>query len=166
MKPVVVTDSRPEDLLQFEFASARARATWVYGMLRSIMDVPRSLRTARLEQLTARIDEHPHRDEIRTAFREFWSHHSYVRVISEAGLPGYDAVIWLGLIAPKNTPPDIINTLNAEINRALSDPKMKARFADLGGVPLALSPTEFGQLIAHEAEKWGKVIRSANIKPA
>jgi site-specific recombinase len=87
MKPVAVTDSRPEDLLRFEFASARERATWVYGMLRSIMEVPRPLRTARLQQLTAQIDEHPHRDEIRTAFREFWSHHSYVRVISEAGLP-------------------------------------------------------------------------------
>jgi site-specific recombinase len=80
-------DTRPEDVLQFEFASARARATWVYGMLRSIMNVPRPLRTARLQLLTARIDEHPHRDEIRMAFREFWSHHSYVRVISEAGLP-------------------------------------------------------------------------------
>ena len=87
MMPIAATDSRPEDLLQFEFASARARATWVYGMLRSIMDVPRSLRTAKLQQLTAQIDEHPHRDEIRAAFREFWSHHSYVRVISEAGLP-------------------------------------------------------------------------------
>src|SRR6201998_2376301 len=87
MKQSAAIESRPEDLLQFEFASARERATWVYGMLRSIMDVPRALRTARLEQLTARIDEHPHRDDIRAAFREFWSHHSYVRVISEAGLP-------------------------------------------------------------------------------
>jgi len=92
MKQIAATDSRPkdsrpEDLLQFEFASPRARATWVYGMLRSIIAVPRSLRTARLEQVTARIDQHPHRDEIRSAFREFWSHHSYVRVISEAGLP-------------------------------------------------------------------------------
>src|ERR1700739_3172278 len=87
MKQSAAIESRPEDLLQFEFASPRERATWVYGMLRSILDVPRPLRTARLALLTARIDERPHRDEIRTAFREFWSHHSYVRVISEAGLP-------------------------------------------------------------------------------
>ena len=79
--------SPPEDLLKFEFASARERATWVYGMLRGIMDVPIALRTERLAQLTARIDAHPHREEIRGAFRDFWSHHSYVRVISEAGLP-------------------------------------------------------------------------------
>src|SRR5579862_3665697 len=87
MTPIVATDSRTEELLQFEFASPRERATWVYGMLRSIMNVPRSLRTAKLQRLTAQIDAHPHRDEIRSAFREFWSHHSYVRVISEAGLP-------------------------------------------------------------------------------
>lgn len=79
--------SPPEDLLKFEFSSARERATWVYGMLRGIMDVPIALRTERLAQLTASIDAHPHREEIRAAFRDFWSHHSYVRVISEAGLP-------------------------------------------------------------------------------
>lgn len=79
--------SPPEDILKFEFASARDRATWVYGLLREIMDVPTPRRTARLSQLTASIDAHPHREEIRAAFRDFWSHHSYVRVISEAGLP-------------------------------------------------------------------------------
>jgi site-specific recombinase len=79
--------SPPEDLLKFEFASPRERATWVYGMLRGIMDVPIPLRTERLVQLTASIDAHPHREEIRSAFRDFWSHHSYVRVIAEAGLP-------------------------------------------------------------------------------
>ncbi len=77
----------PDDILRFEFASPRERATWVYGLLRMIMDVPISERTERLRQLTASIDAHPHRDEIRVALREFWSHHSYVRVISEAGLP-------------------------------------------------------------------------------
>ncbi|HTW32489.1 MAG TPA: hypothetical protein VMD76_12480 [Candidatus Sulfotelmatobacter sp.] len=79
--------SAPEDLLKFEFASARERATWVYSMLRTILDVPIASRTESLQRLTASIDAHPKRDEIRTAFREFWSHHSYVRVISEAGLP-------------------------------------------------------------------------------
>jgi site-specific recombinase len=79
--------SPSEDLLRFEFGSPRERATWVYGMLRGILDVPVAWRTEKLSQLTARIDQHPHRDDIRNAFREFWSHHSYVRVISEAGLP-------------------------------------------------------------------------------
>ena len=87
MKSTVDISSTPQDLLQFEFGSARERATWVYGMLRTIIDVPISLRTERLAQLTANIDAHPRRDEIRGAFRDFWSHHSYVRVISEAGLP-------------------------------------------------------------------------------
>src|SRR5215467_2590057 len=79
--------SPPEILLKFEFGSPRERATWVYGMLRSILDVPSALRTERLRRLTASIDAHPHRDGIRDAFHDFWSHHSYVRVISEAGLP-------------------------------------------------------------------------------
>ncbi len=81
------TDSPPQELLKFEFGSARERATWVYGMLRGILDVSTAQRTERLSQLTASIDAHPRRDEIREAFREFWSHHSYVRVVSEAGLP-------------------------------------------------------------------------------
>ena len=77
----------PKELLKFEFGSSRERATWVYGMLRRIKSFPIAQRTEELTQLTASIDAHPHRDEIREAFREFWSHHSYVRVISEAGLP-------------------------------------------------------------------------------
>ncbi len=87
MAPVAQIPSAPEILLKFEFGSTRDRATWVYGMLRSILDVPITSRTERLRELTASIDEHPNRDEIRNAFRAFWSHHSYVRVISEAGLP-------------------------------------------------------------------------------
>jgi len=77
----------PDDILRFEFASTRERATWVYGLLRMMMDVPIARRTEKLRELTTSIDAHPHRDEIRAALREFWSHHSYVRVISEAGLP-------------------------------------------------------------------------------
>ena len=76
-----------KDLLRFEFGSPRERATWVYGLLREILDVPLSSRTDILSNLTANIEAHPHRDEIREGFRDFWSHHSYVRVISEAGLP-------------------------------------------------------------------------------
>jgi tripartite-type tricarboxylate transporter receptor subunit TctC len=70
-----------------------------------------------------------------------------------------------GLGAPRNTPAEIIDTLNKEINAALADPKMKARLADLGGTVLPGLPADFGKLIADEIEKWGKVIRAANIKP-
>jgi tripartite-type tricarboxylate transporter receptor subunit TctC len=79
-------------------------------------------------------------------------------------VPGYEASQWYGIAAPKNTPAEIVDKLNKEINAALTDPKIKARFADLGGVTLPGSPAEFGKLIANETEKWGKVIRSANIK--
>jgi tripartite-type tricarboxylate transporter receptor subunit TctC len=80
-------------------------------------------------------------------------------------LPGYEASGWYGVGAPKNTPTEIVDKLNNEINAALANPKMKAQLADLGGIVLALSPAEFGKLIADETEKWGKVIRAANIKP-
>jgi tripartite-type tricarboxylate transporter receptor subunit TctC len=79
-------------------------------------------------------------------------------------VPGYEASGWFGLGAPKATPAEIVDTLNKEVNAALDDPKMKARLADLGGTPLPGSPADFGKLIADETEKWGKVIRAANIK--
>ena len=79
-------------------------------------------------------------------------------------VPGYEASAWYGVGAPKNTPAEIVDKLNKEINAALADPKMKARLADLGGTVLAGSPADFGKLIADETEKWGKVIRAANIK--
>jgi tripartite-type tricarboxylate transporter receptor subunit TctC len=79
-------------------------------------------------------------------------------------LPGYEASNWYGIGAPRNTPVEVIDKLNEEINAGLADPKIKARLADLGGVVLALSPADFGKLIADETEKWGKVIRDANIK--
>jgi tripartite-type tricarboxylate transporter receptor subunit TctC len=79
-------------------------------------------------------------------------------------LPGYEATSWVGIGAPKNTPVEIVDKLNKEINAGLADPELKARLADLGGDVLALSPADFGKLIADETEKWGKVIRAANIK--
>jgi tripartite-type tricarboxylate transporter receptor subunit TctC len=79
-------------------------------------------------------------------------------------VPGYEASAWYGLGAPKATPAEIVDKLNKEINAALADPKMKARLADLGGTPLLGSPADFGKLIAEQTEKWGKVIRAANIK--
>ena len=80
-------------------------------------------------------------------------------------VPGYEASFWFGVGAPKATPAEIVDKLNKEVNAALDDPKMKARLADLGGTPLPGSPADFGRLIADETEKWGKVIRTANIKP-
>jgi tripartite-type tricarboxylate transporter receptor subunit TctC len=80
-------------------------------------------------------------------------------------VPGYEASQWYGLAAPRNTPPEIVDRLNKEINAALADPKMKARFADIGGEPLAGAPAAFGSLIAAETEKWGKVVRAAGLKP-
>jgi tripartite-type tricarboxylate transporter receptor subunit TctC len=80
-------------------------------------------------------------------------------------VPGYEASAWYGIGAPRNTPAEIVDKLNKEINAALSDPKIKARLADLGGSVLSGSPADFGKLIADETEKWGKVIRAANIKP-
>jgi len=80
-------------------------------------------------------------------------------------VPGYEASTWYGLGGPKNTPADVIDRLNKEVNNALADPRMKSRLADLGGTVLPGSPAEFGKLIAEETEKWGKVIRAANIKP-
>lgn len=79
-------------------------------------------------------------------------------------VPGYEASAWVGLGAPKDTPAAIIDTLNREVNAGLADPMIKASIARLGGAVLALSPTEFGNLIAADTEKWAKVIRAANIK--
>jgi tripartite-type tricarboxylate transporter receptor subunit TctC len=80
-------------------------------------------------------------------------------------VPGFEAGDWLGIGAPRNTPAEIIDRLNKEIAVALAEPKIKTRFADLGGTATALTPSEFGKLVADETEKWAKVIRAANIKP-
>jgi tripartite-type tricarboxylate transporter receptor subunit TctC len=79
-------------------------------------------------------------------------------------VPGYEVGSWSGIGAPKNTPTEIIDKLNWEINAALASPVMKARLADHDGVALGGSPADFGKLITDETEKWGKVIRAANIK--
>jgi tripartite-type tricarboxylate transporter receptor subunit TctC len=78
---------------------------------------------------------------------------------------GYEAVTFYGIGAPKSTPADIVDRLNREINAGLADPKLKMRLADLGGVPMPMTPADFGKFIADETEKWAKVIRTANIKP-
>jgi tripartite-type tricarboxylate transporter receptor subunit TctC len=79
-------------------------------------------------------------------------------------LAGYDVSFWAGIAAPKNTPVAVIERLNQAINAALTDPKIKARLADLGATVLPGSPADFGKLIADETEKWAKVIKSAGIK--
>jgi tripartite-type tricarboxylate transporter receptor subunit TctC len=78
-------------------------------------------------------------------------------------VPGYEASVWYGIAAPKGTPQDAIDVLNKAMAVALADPKMKARIAELGGVPMPMSPAEFGKLVADETEKWGKVVKFAGI---
>src|SRR5262249_8895480 len=78
---------------------------------------------------------------------------------------GYEATTWYGVTAPRNTPSRIIDSLNSEINAGLAEPKLKARFAELGVEVFPGRPADFGRHIADETEKWAKVIRAANIKP-
>jgi tripartite-type tricarboxylate transporter receptor subunit TctC len=79
-------------------------------------------------------------------------------------LRGYESSAWNGIGAPKDSPAEVIEKLNKEINAALADPKFKARLADLGGTPLSGSPADFSKLISDETEKWGKVVKFAGIK--
>jgi len=80
-------------------------------------------------------------------------------------VPGYEASGWEGVGAPVGTPADILDKLHTEINAGLADPKLRARLTELGNVPMPMTPADFGKFIAEETEKWGKVIRAANIKP-
>ena len=79
-------------------------------------------------------------------------------------VPGYEFSFWTGVGAPRNTPAEIVDKLNTEINAALADPKMKARLAEWGATALPGSPADFGKLIAEEIEKWGKVVKFAGVK--
>jgi tripartite-type tricarboxylate transporter receptor subunit TctC len=78
-------------------------------------------------------------------------------------VPGYEASAWFGMGAPKGTPPELINKLNAQINAALADPNIQARLADLGGTVMAGTPADFGKVIADETEKWSKVVNAVGI---
>jgi tripartite-type tricarboxylate transporter receptor subunit TctC len=80
-------------------------------------------------------------------------------------LPGFEASSWYGIGAPRNTPAEIIDNLNKQINAALADSTMKRRLADLGGMMLPGPPTDFGKLVADETEKWAKVVAFAGLKP-
>jgi tripartite-type tricarboxylate transporter receptor subunit TctC len=79
-------------------------------------------------------------------------------------IPGYEISTWYGVGAPKGTPAEIIDRLNKEINASLADPKLTARFADLGDIPMPMTPAEFGEFVAEETEKLGKVVKFAGIK--
>jgi tripartite-type tricarboxylate transporter receptor subunit TctC len=80
-------------------------------------------------------------------------------------VPGYEASQWYGIGAPKDTPDEVVAKLNTEINAALADPKLQARFKDLGGIPTSMTPAEFGKFVADETVKWAKVVRAGHIKP-
>jgi len=79
-------------------------------------------------------------------------------------VPGYEVSAWYGMGTPKSAPAEIVERLNKEINAGLADSKIKERLGDLGGIPMPMTPDEFGKLIVVETKKWGKVIRAANIK--
>src|SRR5262249_1532273 len=80
-------------------------------------------------------------------------------------VPGYEVSSWFGIAAPIGTPTEIIEKLNANINTALTDPRIQARIAELSSAPLPMMPADFGKLIVAETEKWGKVVTTAGIKP-
>ena len=80
-------------------------------------------------------------------------------------LPGYQITQWYDMAAPKNTPAEIVDKLNKEINAAIADPGMKARLAALGGEPLPGSPAAFGKLVAEDTETWARVVKAAGIRP-
>lgn len=79
-------------------------------------------------------------------------------------VPGYEAIVWNGVVAPKDTPVGVIGELNSAFNASLADPKVTAQFANVGSVPKAMTPAEFGRFVAEDTTKWGKVIKAANIK--
>jgi tripartite-type tricarboxylate transporter receptor subunit TctC len=80
-------------------------------------------------------------------------------------VPGYEAVVWYGIVAPKGTPPEVVDTLNTAVNAVLADPKLKARLVELGGVPMPMTPAQFGKFIADETAKWAKVVKFSGAKP-
>jgi tripartite-type tricarboxylate transporter receptor subunit TctC len=87
-----------------------------------------------------------------------------VPAIAES-VPGYEASTWYGIGAPRGTPAEISDSISKALSTSLADPKLKAQLAELGAVPMSMSPAEFGKLLAAETEKWGNVVREANIKP-
>ena len=87
-----------------------------------------------------------------------------VPTVAEAGVPGYETTIWLGIMAPKGTPQAIVDKLNAEIRKAINQPAVKEMWANQGAVPMAMSPVEFGAFLEKDIDKWAGVVKTANIK--
>jgi tripartite-type tricarboxylate transporter receptor subunit TctC len=79
-------------------------------------------------------------------------------------VPGYEATAWFGMGAPNGTPRDVVEKLNAEVNRALADPKMRERLAELGGKPIPGTPEDFGRVMAEETARWEKVVKASGAK--
>ena len=79
-------------------------------------------------------------------------------------VPGYEATAWFGIGMPKGTPKEIVEKVNAEVNRALADPKMRAKLAEIGGTPIPGTPEDFGRVVASEVEKWSKVVNASGAK--
>jgi len=88
-----------------------------------------------------------------------------VPTLSEAGVPGYEAVLWLGIIAPKNTPPEIVRRLNAEITRITANPAVREEWAKQGAVAMTMTPDEFGRYLADDIAKWERIVRISGAKP-
>jgi tripartite-type tricarboxylate transporter receptor subunit TctC len=88
-----------------------------------------------------------------------------VPTLSEAGVPGYDAVIWLGIMAPAGTPRAIVERLNNEITRAANAPEMKEGWAKQGAVAMSMTPDEFGRYMREDIEKWARIVRISGAKP-
>src|SRR5262249_58127307 len=88
-----------------------------------------------------------------------------VPTIAEAGVPGYESTIWLGLMAPAGTPKPIVDKLNAEINKAINRPEVKAAWEQQGAVPLVMTPAEFDKYLRADIEKWAHVVKVAGLKP-
>jgi tripartite-type tricarboxylate transporter receptor subunit TctC len=88
-----------------------------------------------------------------------------VPTLNEAGVPGYDAVIWLGIMAPAGTPRAIVDRLNAEITKAVNSPELKKSWADQGAVPMTMTPDEFGRFMREDIEKWARVVKISGARP-
>jgi tripartite-type tricarboxylate transporter receptor subunit TctC len=84
--------------------------------------------------------------------------------VAEAGVPGYEAVIWLGLMAPAGTPKPVVDRLNAEVQKVLGQPDVKEAWAKQGAVPMNMTPDEFGKFLAQDIEKWAGVVKFAKMQ--
>jgi tripartite-type tricarboxylate transporter receptor subunit TctC len=87
-----------------------------------------------------------------------------VPTVAEAGVPGYETTIWLGLMAPKGTPQAIVDKLNAEVKKAIDRPEIKDAWAKQGAVPMIMTPAEFGAFLEKDIAKWANVVKTANIQ--